>query len=47
MAAHPTDERDDRELLFVSYSHTDDAWAQRFGVMLKPLVRRRRLRLWV
>src|SRR5689334_11298710 len=40
-------ERDDRDLLFVSYSHADDVWAQRFEVLLKPLVRRRRLRLWV
>jgi WD40 repeat protein len=47
MAARLVDERDDRELLFVSYSHTDDVWAQRFEVLLKPLVRRRRLRLWV
>ena len=47
MAAHPVDERDGRELLFVSYSHADDVWAQRFAVLLKPLFRRRRLRLWV
>jgi hypothetical protein len=47
VAAHLVDERDDRELLFVSYSHADDVWAQRFGVLLKPLLRRRRLRLWV
>jgi hypothetical protein len=38
---------EDRELLFVSYSHTDDVWAQRFEVLLKSLVRRQRLRLWV
>src|ERR671938_528354 len=47
MAAHPIGERDERELLFVSYSHADDSWAQRFGVLLKPLLRRQHLRLWV
>ena len=38
---------DDRDLLFISYSHRDAVWAQRFAVMLKPLVRRRRLQVWV
>ena len=33
-------------LLFISYSHVDVAWAQRFRVLLKPVVRRKRLRLW-
>jgi hypothetical protein len=31
---------------FISYSHVDVAWAQRFWVLLKPMVRRKRLRLW-
>ena len=34
------------ELVFVSYSHADAAWVQRFTVLLKPLLRTRRLRLW-
>ena len=46
MGGHP-EGRDDRDLLFVSYSHRDAVWAQRFAVMLKPLVRRRRPRMWV
>jgi hypothetical protein len=33
-------------LVFISYSHDDTAWAQRFRVLLKPLVRRKRLTLW-
>ena len=33
-------------LVFVSYSHDDAAWAQRFRVLLKPLVRRKHLQLW-
>ncbi len=33
--------------IFVSYSHHDAVWAQRFEKVLKPLVRSRRLRLWV
>ena len=36
-----------RDVVFVSYSHCDAQWAQRFGVLLKPLVRRKRLRLWM
>jgi WD40 repeat protein len=36
-----------RNVVFISYSHRDAQWAQRFGVLLKPLVRRKRLRLWV
>lgn len=36
-----------RDLVFVSYSHEDAEWVQRFTVLLKPLVRRKRLRLWV
>lgn len=36
----------DRDLLFVSYSHDDGAWAQRFEVLLKPLVRSKRLTIW-
>jgi len=44
---HPQLDRADRDLLFVSYSHRDGVWAQRFDVMLKPLVRRQRLQLWI
>ena len=40
------DDADDAGLVFISYSHDDAAWAQRFRVLLKPLVRRKRLRLW-
>lgn len=36
-----------RDLVFVSYSHEDAQWVQRFKVLLKPLVRRKRLGLWV
>lgn len=35
-----------QSLLFVSYSHADAVWVQRFQVMLGPLLRQRRLRLW-
>ena len=34
-------------MVFLSYSHDDAQWAQRIGVLLKPLLRRERLRLWV
>jgi len=34
-------------LVFVSYSHDDADWVQRFTVMLSPLLRARRLRLRV
>jgi WD40 repeat protein len=33
--------------VFVSYSHHDAEWAQRVTVLLKPLVRSKRLRLWI
>jgi WD40 repeat protein len=36
-----------RDVVFVSYSHHDAEWAQRVTVLLKPLVRSKRLRLWV
>ncbi|MGH3568846.1 MAG: NB-ARC domain-containing protein, partial [Pseudonocardia sp.] len=36
-----------RDLVFVGYSHDDAAWAQRIGVLLTPLLRWQRLRLWV
>ena len=32
--------------VFVSHSHDDAAWVQRFRVLLKPLIRRKQLRLW-
>jgi hypothetical protein len=35
-----------RNLVFVSYSHAAAVWAQRFRLLLKPLVRSKRLRLW-
>lgn len=35
-----------RDLVFVSYSHADTPWVQRLKVLLKPLVDRKRLRLW-
>ena len=35
-----------RDLVFVSYSHEDAGWAQRFKVLLKPLVRVRGLSIW-
>ena len=34
------------QLVFVSYSHADAVWVQRFTVLLEPLRRARRLRLW-
>ena len=34
-----------RDVVFVSYSHRDAQWAQRFRVLLKPLIRSKRLRL--
>ena len=33
--------------MFLSYSHADAVWAQRFQVMLTPLVRTQRLALWI
>ncbi|MGH3792272.1 MAG: toll/interleukin-1 receptor domain-containing protein [Pseudonocardiaceae bacterium] len=36
-----------RDGIFVSYSHHDAVWAQRFRKVLKPLVRSKRLWLWV
>lgn len=33
--------------MFVSYSHDDAEWAQAFTGLLKPLVRGKRLRVWV
>ncbi len=40
---------DGRDLVFVSYSHSqaDKAWVQRVQVLAKPLLRSKRLRLWV
>ena len=37
----------ERDLVFVSYSHDDAAWAQAFTEILKPLVRSKRLHMWV
>src|SRR6476620_3219674 len=36
----------ERSFVFISYSRRDAAWAQRVGVLLKPLLRRKQLRLW-
>ena len=36
-----------RDLVFVSYSHDDAEWAVALTAFLKPLVRGKRLRLWV
>ncbi|MGH3981676.1 MAG: TIR domain-containing protein [Pseudonocardiaceae bacterium] len=36
-----------RDLVFVSDSHHDAEWALRLRVLLKPLVRRKQLRLWI
>src|SRR4051794_25272416 len=38
---------DGRNLIFVSYSRADTAWAQRFEVMLKPVIHRERLAMWL
>ena len=42
----PGDGADSDGLVFLSYSHADAAWAQRSRVLLKPVVRRKHLRLW-
>jgi hypothetical protein len=36
----------DGDVLFVSYSHADARWVQRFEVLLKPLVEAKRLSVW-
>src|SRR3954447_21839146 len=36
----------DSDVLFVSYSHADARWVQRFEVLLKPLVEAKRLTVW-
>jgi hypothetical protein len=36
----------ERDVVFVSYSHTDRVWLDRLLVLLTPLVRNRRLVLW-
>ena len=36
-----------RDLVFLSYSHTDAVWAQRLQVMLAPLMRPRRRASWI
>jgi len=35
-----------RDQVFVSYSHANKDWLQRFQTMLKPLVRGKRIELW-
>jgi hypothetical protein len=34
------------DVVFVSYSHADRPWLDRLLVLLAPLVRNRRLRVW-
>ena len=34
-------------LVFVSYSRKDADWVSRFATMLRPLVRDRRMELWI
>jgi WD40 repeat protein len=36
----------DRQFVFISYCRADAGWVQRFNVLLKPLLRARRIRLW-
>jgi WD40 repeat protein len=35
-----------RDVLFVSYSHADRSWLDRLLVLMKPLVRTKRMRVW-
>jgi TIR domain len=37
----------ERDLVFVSYNHCDAEWVQRFKVLLSPLLRTKRLQLWI
>ena len=37
----------ERDLVFVSYSHSDAVWAQRLALLLKPVVVTGRLSLWI
>jgi hypothetical protein len=37
---------DRRDTVFVSYAHEDAEWVQRLQILLKPLVRSRKLRVW-
>ena len=46
MSTASGDGADGAGLVFISYSHDDAKWAQRFRVLLKPLVRVRRMQLW-
>ena len=46
MSTASGDGADGAGLVFISYSHDDARWAQRFRVLLKPLVRVRRMQLW-
>ena len=46
MSSGPADDGA-RDLVFVSYSRDDAKWAQRIQVLLAPLLRNRRLALWV
>jgi hypothetical protein len=36
-----------RDLVFISYSHTNPVWRDRLLVLLKPFVRRGELQVWV
>ena len=46
MSTASGDGADGAGLVLISYSHDDAEWAQRFRVLLKPLVRVRRMQLW-
>ena len=46
MSTASDDGADGAGLVLISYSHDDAKWAQRFRVLLKPLVRVRRMQLW-
>jgi len=35
-----------RDLVFVSYSHRDEVWRDRFRILFKPYVRKGRLQIW-
>ncbi len=45
-APSPTIPSEPRMKLFVSYSHKDRAWLERFQIALNPLIRNARLELW-
>lgn len=46
MGAEVWEERERRDLVFVSYSRDDAEWAQAFHVMLEPVLDLSSSRLW-